>query len=204
MKGTSNMCNPNRPNDRCWGGKILALMLLLLTFTATASAQAQFQQGDIYIGAFSPPRIYKVNPSTFSVTIFADFSDGLRGTSALAFSPDGTTLLSSNCGNNIIGFDSSGNGAVLFDSSDGLRCPFGENGLAFDSGGNLYVSDFGLRQILRFPAALDTLFFCCIRALPTSLLLSLESLTNEVFQNICRDLPGIEIQEIGRNNKVQR
>ena len=63
---------------------------------------------------------------------------------------------------------------------------------------------FDLSSINCLTATLDTLFCCCLRALPPSLLLSLESLTNEVFQNICRDLARLEIQEIGLNNKVQR
>jgi sugar lactone lactonase YvrE len=116
-----------------------------------APARAQFVDGDLYVSGYANA-IYRVDPATWTVTTFADGSDGLNGVSASVLSPAGT-LLCSNYGNStVMEFDSAGNGAVLYDSSDGLNGPFGENGLAYDANGDLYVSNISSNKIVRFPA----------------------------------------------------
>jgi hypothetical protein len=117
-----------------------------------APARAQFVNGDFYVSC-DPDQILRVVPGTWSVSSFADQGDGLQWVSALEFTPDGTTLLCSDYNAvAVFAFDSAGNGTVLHDSSDGLKGPFGENGLAFDVSGNLYVSDYVARSIFFFPA----------------------------------------------------
>jgi len=117
-----------------------------------APVRAQFQQGDFYVTGV-PSTIYRVDPNTWSSTVFADAGDGLGWVSALAFTPDGTSLLSSDWQNaKVFEFDASGTGTVLYDSSDGLKGPFGENGLLYDLNGDLFLSEYAARQILRFPA----------------------------------------------------
>ena len=120
-----------------------------------APARAQFVNGDLYVGSYSggnASMIYRVDPATWTVTTFADFNDGLWDVSASVLSPAGT-LLCSNYGNStVLEFDSAGNGSLLYDTTDGLSGPFGENGLAYDANGDLYVSNFKASQILRFPA----------------------------------------------------
>jgi sugar lactone lactonase YvrE len=133
--------------------RIAPIVLAWVGFAALAApARAQFVDGDLYVGSWLST-IYRVDPATWTVTTFADSSDGLVDVSALEFTPDGTTLLSSDYGAaSVFAFDSSGNGTVLHDKNDGLKGPFGENGLAFDASGNLYVSDFVARSIFFFPA----------------------------------------------------
>ena len=116
-----------------------------------APARAQFVDGDLYVSDLSST-IYRVDPATWTVTTFADSSDGLNGVSASALSPAGTLLCSNYTSSTVLEFDSAGNAAALYDSSDGLNGPYGENGLAYSVNGDLYVSNFLNHEILRFPA----------------------------------------------------
>jgi sugar lactone lactonase YvrE len=132
------------------------VMARLLAFASAAilglatSASGQFIDGDLYVGSYAYNCIYRVDAS-LNVTIFADSGDGLSGPSAVAFTPSDTLLVSSYNGITVHEFDSAGNGSKLYDQSNGLRGPFGENGLAFDAQLNLYVSDFVLHEIFEFP-----------------------------------------------------
>jgi streptogramin lyase len=117
-----------------------------------APAPAQFAPGDMYI-ACEPNHIQRVDPSTWSVSTFADSVDGLLYTGAVGFTPDGTSLLYCDwLADQVFSFDSAGNGTVIHDKSDGLVNPFGENGIAFAANGDLYISDFGGNKIVLFPA----------------------------------------------------
>jgi SMP-30/gluconolaconase/LRE-like protein len=122
-----------------------------LVLSLAASASGQWVTGDVYVSSFQDSKIYRVD-GALNVTVFADASDGLNGNSALEFSPADTLLVSSYYTQSVLEFDSAGNGSVLHDKSTGLVGPFGENGLAFDSQQNLYVSDFDLQTIWKFPA----------------------------------------------------
>jgi streptogramin lyase len=120
-----------------------------------APARAQFVDGDLYVSSYSAGNtstIYRVDPATWTVTTFADGSDGLSGLSASVLSPAGTLLCSNHSNSTVLEFDSAGNGSLLYDSSNGINGPFGENGLLYDAIGDLYVSNFAASQILRFPA----------------------------------------------------
>jgi len=120
-----------------------------------APVRAQFVDGELYVSNYSAGNlstIYRVDPATWTVTTFADGSDGLSGLSASVLSPAGTLLCSNHSNSTVLEFDSAGNGSLLYDSSDGLNGPFGENGLVYDANGDLYVSNFASSQILRFPA----------------------------------------------------
>ena len=130
----------------------LPIAVALLTVAALAApARGQFVPGDLYVSDAWTHNIYRVEPGTWTVTTFADSNDGLNVPSALLLSRQGTLLCSSFANSEILEFDSQGNGTVLYDSSDGLVGPFGENGLAYDAAGDLYVSDYLATQILRFP-----------------------------------------------------
>jgi len=130
-----------------------AFVLAGVVFGAMASpgARAQFVEGDLYVGSFDD-KIYRVDPTTWTVTDFADHADLLNGASAVAFSPAGTLLCSNYYSSEVREFDSNGDGSLLYDATAGVSGPFGENGLAWDAGGDLYVSCFLSNQILRFPA----------------------------------------------------
>jgi DNA-binding beta-propeller fold protein YncE len=125
---------------------------LLAVASLAAPARAQFVPGDLYVSDGWNHHIYRVEPGTWKVTTFADANDGLDGPSGLLLSRHGTLLCSSYWNAEIVEFDSQGSGSVLYDSSDGLDGPFGENGLAYDAAGDLYVSDYNAQAILRFPA----------------------------------------------------
>jgi sugar lactone lactonase YvrE len=117
-----------------------------------APARAQFVVGDLYVSDSNGNVVHRIEPGSWNVTTFADAGDGLNLPSATLLTPAGTLLCSSYYSDQVYEFDSSGNGTVLYDGSSGLVGPFGENGLAYDAGGDLYVSDYLGRQILRFPA----------------------------------------------------
>jgi sugar lactone lactonase YvrE len=124
---------------------------LVVCFAFAAPARAQFVKGDLYVAVW-PDQIWRVEPATWNVTLFADASDGLDGVSALTFSPSAQLLCSNFHVGEVVEFDAQGNGNVLHDQSSGLSGPYGENGLAFDANDNLYVADFNLQQIRLFPA----------------------------------------------------
>ena len=105
-----------------------------------APVRAQFVDGDLYVSSYasgSASMIYRVDPATWTVTTFADGSDGLIGVSASVLSPAGTLLCSNYASSSVLEFDSAGNGAVLYDVSDGLSGPFGENGRSGEKPGGL-------------------------------------------------------------------
>jgi YVTN family beta-propeller protein len=132
--------------------RIASIVFAVAGFASLAApARAQFVDGDLYVSGYASA-IYRVEPGSWNVTLFADGSDGLNGVSASVLSPAGTLLCSNHTSSTVLEFDSAGNGAVLYDSADGLNGPFGESGLAYDANGDLYVSNFGASQILRFPA----------------------------------------------------
>ena len=118
-----------------------------------APARAQFVTGDLYLADAWTNHIYRVEPGAWTVTTFADFVDGLDGPSALLLARDRKLLCSNFVDSNVLEFDAAGNSAVRYDSGDGLVAPFGENGLAYDAAGDLYVSDALAQTIWRFPAA---------------------------------------------------
>ena len=132
--------------------RIAPIVLAVVGFASLAApVRAQFVDGDLYVSGYGSA-IYRVEPGSWNVTPFADASDGLNGVSASVLSPAGTLLCSNYSNSTVLEFDSAGNGAVLYDSADGLNGPFGESGLAYDANGDLYVSNFGAGQILRLPA----------------------------------------------------
>jgi streptogramin lyase len=117
-------------------------------------ARAQFVTGDLYVTDGTNYRIYRVEPGSWNITTFADYADGdyLNLPSATLFTPYGT-LLCSNCGDrDVVEFDSQGNSTVYENSHAWLVGPFGENGLAYDAAGDLYVSDYLANAIVRRPA----------------------------------------------------
>jgi sugar lactone lactonase YvrE len=124
---------------------------IVFCFALAAPARGQFVNGDLYVASFDD-KIYRVEPSTWNVTLFADANAGLNGVSAIAFAGTGTLLCSNFGSNTVLQFDSAGNGSTLYDGSTGLLGPFGENGMAYDVAGDLFVSNFTSAQILVYPA----------------------------------------------------
>jgi len=128
----------------------------VLVFAASASfappARAQFVVGDLYVSDANGNVVHRIEPGSWNVTTFADVGDGLSLPSTTLLTPAGTLLCSSYYNAKVFEFDSLGNGSVLYDSSTGLVGPFGENGLAYDAAGDLYVSEYGGQKILRYPA----------------------------------------------------
>jgi len=108
--------------------------------------------GDLYVADSNGNLVHRIEPGSWNVTTFADSGDGLNIPSATLLTPAGTLLCSSYYNAKVYEFDSLGNGTVLYDGSTGLVGPFGENGLAFDAAGDLYVSDYAGQMILRYPA----------------------------------------------------
>ncbi|MBL8881034.1 MAG: hypothetical protein JNG88_18110 [Phycisphaerales bacterium] len=92
-----------------------------------------------------------MKPTTGESWIFAGPEDGLCNNSGLAFTPDGGRLWVINLSTStVIEFTPDGNGTVIYDAQDGLRGPFGGNGLAWDRAGNYFVANEYSQQILRF------------------------------------------------------
>jgi streptogramin lyase len=125
--------------------------LIGVCIALASRANAQFVRGDLYVAAW-PDKIYRVEPGTWNVTLFADSGDRLNGVSAVTFSPSAQLLCSDFQYSEVLAFDAAGNGATLYDASSGVSGPYGENGLAYDAAGNLFVADFSQQQIRLFPA----------------------------------------------------
>jgi hypothetical protein len=117
-------------------------------------ALAQFKEGDLYVSSWDD-RIYRVDPSTWSVTVFA----GPLNPSAVVFSPNRKLLSSLYYLSSISEFDANGAYRGVLDASDGIDGPFGANGLAYDDEANLYVSNYDSHEILRYSAAAEPVVF---------------------------------------------
>lgn len=143
-----------------------SLQVIGISFVAAFLAtllSAQFLPGDVFVGgnhSLSAPTVYKLSPPAFVPSVFADQTDGMTVASGLTFSPDGRRLFAGDSfRRKVFEFDGAGNATVLIDfnvPNAPFWRPFGENGIAFDSLGNLYVSliDFntGKGQIRRYPS----------------------------------------------------
>ncbi|MBL8881092.1 MAG: SMP-30/gluconolactonase/LRE family protein, partial [Phycisphaerales bacterium] len=98
--------------------------------------------------------IREFDPLTGESWLIADYFDGLCGNSGLAFTPDGSQLRVINLtSDDILDFDSAGNGVIVYDYRVGLNGPFGGNGLVWDRDGNFFVANEYSQQILRFSPA---------------------------------------------------
>ena len=128
-----------------------AVSLFSLAFAAPCSAQ--FTAGDVYVASWAN-KVFKVDPATWTVTTFADATDGLAGPSALVWNEATDRLLVSSFSNSkLFSFDSAGTGTTLYTSTNGLSGPFGQNGLLTTVDGDLYLSNFTKQEILFFPVA---------------------------------------------------
>lgn len=148
-------------NSRLRGDRVRWAAVLLLCGCATA--RAEFQRGFIYISSHGgkactsfggPAGIVEVNPATGQGRTFAhsDTDPNFCRGGGLRFTPDGSRLLMLDMGyNRILAFDGDGDSEVYLDGSDGLVGPSGQNGLAFDRRGDLFVKSF-TSSIRRFPA----------------------------------------------------
>jgi len=106
-------------------------------------ASAQFLPGDLYVTAGN--NIYRVDASTWSISVFADSNDGLNSPVSPAFSSSNTLIYSNYGTSEILAIDSNGITSVLYDSGDGLSGP---HSIAYDSLGNILVSQPFSDQVL--------------------------------------------------------
>lgn len=126
--------------------------------TLAPLARAQFTPGDIYVASWKK-LIYKVDPATWTVTTFADQSDGIDGVSSLAWHPNDELLVANYYTDTIMSFDAAGVGTTKWTAADGLSGPFGQNGLAASVGGIVWVGNWDAQQVLEFqPSAAATVF----------------------------------------------
>lgn len=123
--------------------------ILLATALGAAPAAAQWNEGDLLVASWKST-IHRVEPANWSVTTFADSTDGLDGVSALVELESGALLASSYYNDTVFSFDSSGAATALWTATDGLSGPFGQNGLFATSRGAVYCANFDSQQILEF------------------------------------------------------
>jgi hypothetical protein len=109
-------------------------------------ASAQFVPGDLYISAYD--RIYHVDVTDWTFSVFADASDGLADSAGMEFSPSGTLLCTNYDSNELFEFDAAGSASVLLSSVDGLSGP---TAVGYDVIGNLLVLNDLSNQALSFP-----------------------------------------------------
>jgi hypothetical protein len=130
--------------------------VVLTPFTPFAPlAHGQFVDGHLFVAGWKT-KIWEVDPATWSVTLFADQTAGLNGVSSLQFFTGSTLLETNYYDNKILSFDSTGVATTLWSSTNGLRSPYGENGLAATFSGDLIVSNYGAKQVLLFPSGWTT------------------------------------------------
>jgi hypothetical protein len=153
--------------------RILMTLAMYIGAVAPLAAGEEFVRGQVYMSIaegegckfFGQEWIYRYDPVTGETSILTDFDDlgdlkdGICNIDGLRFTPDGKRLLAINRGfqykpyfalGSVLSFDANGGSEVLLDEEDGIRTPWGANGLAFDARGDLYVRDSSVR-ILRFP-----------------------------------------------------
>jgi hypothetical protein len=133
-----------------------ALVATAVAFVSGAPrAAAQLVPGRLYVSGWKTS-IWEVDPSdpaNWTATLFADASDGLNGASALLCLPTGELIESNYYDDKILSLDAAGTVTTKWDATQGLSKPFGQNGLATTLAGDVYVSNYGLQQVLLFPAS---------------------------------------------------
>lgn len=134
----------------CSAPLIASITALPLLVALAAPAQAQFTPGDIYVASWKKT-IYKVDPTTWAVTTFADQADGIDGVSGLIWHPNDELLVLSYYNDTVFSFDSAGVATAKWTTLDGLNGPFGQNGLACTVGGLTYVANWDNRELLEIP-----------------------------------------------------
>ncbi len=133
-------------------------LALLLMATLARPAAAQFTPGHLFVSGWRK-LIYKVDPATWTVTTFADQSDGIDGVSGMAWTPSDQLLVASYYNDTVFSFDSAGTATTKWTAADGLNGPFGQNALAVSVGGTVWLGNWDARQVLEFqPAAAATVF----------------------------------------------
>ncbi len=144
----------------------LAMVATGLLPGAARAGGEQFTPGHVFVSVHEPDpcdfggreAIVEIDPATGAASVFADSDDGICALSGLRFTPDGERLLALNAGHLLPENDNGwvqefapdGTSTLILDQSDGLARPFGANGLAFDSAGNLYVLNTLTSTILKF------------------------------------------------------
>ncbi len=143
--------------------KRMVTVLVGVSLWVVGATRAEFVPGHIFVVQRTdtfclhqpqngPEKIWEIDPLTGDVSLFLELPECVHLTS-LAFAPDGTRLRGSALmPNQILEFDSEGNISVALDSSDGIASPEGGNNIAYDTGGNFYVTNAGTATLMRFPA----------------------------------------------------
>lgn len=128
-------------------------------------AQAQFVPGHIYVSepqAFGctnseirpNDRIWQIDPETGYASEFLELPYELcGGLGSLAFTPDGSRLRAAGFSASAI-FDIGPDRtiSVYLDFDDGVAFPLGRNSIHYTQHGDLYVANWGWRNVLYFPA----------------------------------------------------
>lgn len=143
--------NPCRPLRRLFPlPSLLVAAPLVGALLLAPEARAQFTPGDLYVAGWKKT-IYKVDPATWAVSVFADQNDGIDGVSGLVWHPTDALLVCSYNNDEVIAFDSAGTPTILWDATDGINGPFGQNAITTTVGGDLYVGNWDAKEILQVP-----------------------------------------------------
>ncbi len=125
-------------------------------------ARGEFVPGHIFVSVlsdtfcihqpkFGPDQIWEIDPQTGDLSLFRELPECVH-LNGLTFTPDGTRLRASALvPNQILEFDSEGNISVALYGADGIASPNGVNNIAYDAGGNFYVTNMGTATLMRFP-----------------------------------------------------
>ena len=118
---------------------------VLLACSTLASAQT-FEPGDVYVGSCGG-NVYRYEPATGAVSLFASTPGDCA--TGIGFNGPNSMLVLKFVGNEVVQFDSAGNGTVVLDASDGLLGPYGQNAVAIDGLGRLYFGNSDNGTIVR-------------------------------------------------------
>ncbi len=143
--------------------KRMVTVFVGVSMCAVGSVRGEFVPGHIFVVERTdtfcihqpqngPDKIWEIDPLTGDVSLFVELPECVHLTS-LVFAPDGTQLRGSALiPDQILEFDSEGNISVPLDADDGIASPEGGNNIAYDAGGNFYVTNAGTATLMRFPA----------------------------------------------------
>ena len=118
---------------------------VLLACSTLASAQT-FEPGDVYVGSCGG-NVYRYEAATGQVSLFASTPGDCA--TGIGFNGPNSMLVLKFIGNEVVQFDSAGNGTVVLDASDGLLGPYGQNAVAIDRLGRLYFGNSDNGTIVR-------------------------------------------------------
>lgn len=129
--------------------RLIASLIAATMFAAPA--MAHFEEGQVWIIDYNNSRLYRVNVNNWVSVTSLTAADGLNNPGAIGFSQHGHMLIANHNDDTVFEVEAELDITTILTSADGIDNPFGGNGIVLGPGhGDVYMSNFGTNQILKF------------------------------------------------------